>query len=98
MAAHNNHEVFQEAKCDLGLTDIIHALDYIKVLIRYVPRDNKLRDYYGEVIQPLNKFKAACLTDVECPKCGRTLFCSDLRDYEYVCTYCDENFYECEVK
>jgi TusA-related sulfurtransferase len=38
------------------------------------------------------------VTDKRCPKCGRTLYLSDLPQYDYVCTYCDENFYECEVK
>ena len=37
-------------------------------------------------------------TQKKCPKCGRTLYLSDLPQYEYVCTECDENFYECEVK
>lgn len=37
-------------------------------------------------------------TDKNCPKCGATLCLSDLPQYDYVCTLCDENFYECEVK
>lgn len=37
-------------------------------------------------------------TDKNCPKCGATLCLSDLTQYDYVCTLCDENFYECEVK
>lgn len=98
MSAHNNYEVYQEAKCDLGLVDIVNAFDYIQTLIRYVPQDNKLREYYDEVTKPLKKFAVDCLTDSVCPKCGRRLYVSDLEDYEYVCTYCDENFYECEVK
>lgn len=37
-------------------------------------------------------------TNKNCPKCGATLCFSDLPQYDYVCTICDENFYECEVK
>lgn len=37
-------------------------------------------------------------TSKRCPKCGKILYLSDLPQYDYVCTYCDENFYECEVK
>ena len=37
-------------------------------------------------------------TNKRCPKCGKTLYLSDLPQYDYVCTECDENFYECEVK
>ena len=98
MSAHNNYERFQEAKCDLGLSDIVNAFDYIQALMRYVPEDSALREYYEDVIKPLDKFVASCITDAECPKCGRNLFLSDVEEYEYVCTYCDENFYECEVK
>lgn len=98
MAAHNNYEIFQEAKCDLSVTDIVNAFDYIQTLIKYVPKDSELHDYYLEVISPLAKFASDCMTDKECPRCGRALFCSDVEEYEYVCTYCDENFYECEVK
>ena len=37
------------------------------------------------------------ITNKKCPKCGGTLYLSDLPQYDYVCTHCDENFYECEV-
>lgn len=98
MSAHNNYEKYQEAKCDLELTDIVNAFDYIQALMWYVPQDSAVREYYDDVIKPLDKFVAACLTDKECPKCGRNLFLSDVEEYEYVCTECDENFYESEVK
>lgn len=47
-------------------------------------------------------FKAQALIDMlitekRCPHCGRPLFLSDLEQYDYVCSECDENFYECEV-
>ena len=98
MAAHNNYEKYQEAKCDLGLTDIVNAYDYIQALMRYVPQDSALCEYYEDVIKPFEKFVTVCIMYEKCPKCGRNLFLSDLEEYEYVCTYCDENFYECEVK
>ena len=98
MSAHNNYEVYQEAKCDLGLVDIVDALDYIKTIAVYIPSESKLKDYYEDVIRPLEIFAKACSTDKVCPKCGRNLYVSDLEDYEYVCAYCNENFYETEIK
>lgn len=98
MAAHNNYEIFQEAKCDLGLTDIINALNYIDELRAWLPKEHGLHEYYLEITNPLAKFASDCITDKSCPKCGETLFCSDIAEYDYVCTECDENFYECEVK
>lgn len=98
MSTHNNYERFQEAKCELSVGDIVNALDYIQTIFSYIPKESRLYDYYDEVIDPLQKFAKDCLTDAKCPKCGRNLYCSDLEEYEYVCTYCDENFYECEVK
>ena len=98
MSTHNNYEIYQEAKCDLGLVDIVDALDYIKTIAVYIPYESKLKDYYEDVIRPLESFAKDCLTDKVCPKCGRNLYVSDIEDYEYVCTYCNENFYECEIK
>ncbi len=97
MSAHNNYEVFEEAKCDLGVVDIVNALDYIRTIVKYVPYESKLKDCYEDVIRPLERFAKACLTDSVCPKCGRRLYVSDLEDYEYVCAYCNENYYECEI-
>ena len=37
-------------------------------------------------------------TDKVCPRCGEKLWLSDLPEYDYVCSYCSENFYECEVQ
>ena len=51
MAAHNNYEVYQEAKCDLGLVDIVDALDYIKAISVYVPYESKLKDYYDSFVE-----------------------------------------------
>lgn len=98
MSSHNNYEVYQEAKCDLGLVDIVDALDYIKTISVYIPYESKLKDYYEDVIRPLESFSKACSTNKVCPKCGRNLYVSDIEDYEYVCTYCNENFYEIEIK
>ena len=33
-----------------------------------------------------------------CPKCGHILCASDLPEYTYLCTYCDENFFGFEAK
>lgn len=33
-----------------------------------------------------------------CPRCNRTLDRSDLPDYDYLCRWCDENFYCFEVR
>ena len=98
MSTHSNYEKYQEAKCDLGLTDIVNAYDYLETIFKYVPYECRLRDYYDDVIEPLKRFVEACSTDKICPKCGRNLYFSDVEDYEYICTYCDENFYEIEVK
>ena len=33
-----------------------------------------------------------------CPRCAKRLFTSDIPEYSYLCTNCDENFYKFEVK
>ena len=37
-------------------------------------------------------------TEQTCPHCGYKAVKSDLPQYKYQCFYCDEDFYECEVK
>lgn len=37
-------------------------------------------------------------TDKKCPKCGKPLYLSDIEGYDYVCTACQENFYDIETK
>ena len=37
------------------------------------------------------------VTTKRCPHCGGRLLLSDLKQYDYVCPECDENFYEYEV-
>ena len=32
-----------------------------------------------------------------CPHCGKPLYPTDVRGYDYTCYECDENFYECET-
>jgi acetyl-CoA carboxylase beta subunit len=32
-----------------------------------------------------------------CPRCGNNLYDTDIREYDFVCLECDENFYKCEV-
>ena len=36
-------------------------------------------------------------TNKHCIKCGNKLLESDLKEYEYLCLECDENFYEFET-
>lgn len=98
MSELNNYEKFQKAKCDLSMTDIVNAFDFIQALIGFVPEGDELRKAYEYVIEPLNKIVSECSTEARCPHCGRPMFYSDLENYDYVCTECDENFYDCEVE
>ncbi len=79
-----NYRKFKEA---LANTISVQALE------EYVcgDPDNLMRENTVDVIEKIT-------TDKKCPKCGKTLYLSDLPQYDYVCAECDENFYECEVK
>ena len=35
-------------------------------------------------------------TNARCPHCNRYLLKSDLKEYTYVCLFCNENFYKFE--
>jgi len=58
--------------------------------------------WFDKVVQGLNpsihSIIKSITTEKKCPRCGKTLYCSDLPEYDYVCVECNENFYECEVE
>jgi NADH pyrophosphatase NudC (nudix superfamily) len=79
-----NYKKFKEA---LGNTISVEALeDYV-----IGNPDDLMRMNAIDVIKKI-------ATNKVCPRCGNLLYLSDLSQYDYVCTECDENFYECEVK
>lgn len=88
----------QNAIKDLSITDIVKTVDYINELSTFIPSDNKIFDYFSEIVEPIVKVIDKCRTDKKCPHCGCYLFKSDLPQYNYVCAECNENFDECEVK
>ena len=81
MSAHNNYEVYEEAKCDLGLVDIVNAFDYIQALIHHVPQGNKLREYYETQRNISNKILSQIYVDVNPIKvwsCGLSVGLSNI--------------------
>lgn len=48
---------------------------------------------FFRVMKLFNQIK----TEKHCPHCNGTLLLSDLKQYDYLCPECDENFYECEI-
>lgn len=85
-------EEHQEAISELSIVNIMKAVDYINELSMYILKGNDVLNYLNDVVEPLCKVIDKCRTDEVCPKCGCTLFKSDLPQYEYVCGECDENF------
>lgn len=72
----------EKAKAQLSVTDLINALNFLE------------EKGLGEegATQPLRTFAHLVRTNEKCPRCGATLYKSDLPQYDYVCTDCDENF------
>ena len=63
---------------------------YIQLLEQYYEKKNELQDLEKQLYKKYG-------TNKKCFKCGKQLLKSDLRDYKYLCLYCDENFYEFET-
>ena len=47
-----------------------------------------IKDEYIKTRQTIKKY---------CPKCKINLIKSDVKEYDFLCVKCDENFYNCEV-
>lgn len=81
----------------LSIVDIKRAYDAYTGLITELKMSAKDEEYAMEEVEELASAIKDLETNVKCPRCGSKLFKSDLPQYEYVCSDCDENFYECEV-
>ena len=51
------------------------------------------------IINKSNNYKLESVTNKPCPNCNELLF-NEFKDidYPYVCLYCDENFYNIELR
>lgn len=63
---------------------------YIKLLEQYYAEEGNAQDLEEQLYKKYG-------TNRKCCKCGKQLLESDLRDYKYLCLYCEENFYEFET-
>lgn len=92
-----NYKKEQSIISGLSITDIVKASDYINELSTFIPADNEVLDYLEDIQKPLVHAIKKCKTDKDCPRCGCSLYLSDLPKYEYVCPECEENFFSIEV-
>lgn len=88
----NNFETHQKAIESLSIVDIVKIGDYVNELASFIPSENEVLDYLGQIVEPFVKIMDELRTDKECPQCGCYLFKSDLPQYNYVCAECNENF------
>lgn len=87
-----NFVLQEEAKANISFADIVKATDYINQLTDFVPQRSKLHDEKEFVLKPFVDYIEKTETERVCPRCGNPLFKSDLPQYDYICTACDENF------
>ena len=92
-----NYQKEQFIISGLSITDIIKASDYINELASFIPANNEVLDYLEDIQKPLVDVIEKCKTNKECPRCGCSLYLSDLPQYKYICSECDENFFDIEV-
>lgn len=83
----------------IGIEETDNYIKYSQEVINRLPVTELVwfsqgADNLSEIIHSIVK---ELRTEKRCPRCGETLYCSDLPEYEYVCVECDENFYEFEV-
>lgn len=95
----DNFEILKEIKIIYEYTnDLIENSDLknIKKNEHYLLKMKELMsDVYYDTYKEMEKTieNRKLLTSCNCPKCSSFVKISDLIDYEYVCTDCDENFY-----
>ena len=93
-----NYQDFRKAMEKLSITHIIDIVDYINQLSEFIPQNYDILDYRDEIIKPFMDVINECKAEKKCPHCGSNVFKSDLPQYDYVCSECNENLYRGEVK
>lgn len=98
------HCDFLEGLNNISASRLKQIVDSYEVLLNYYKENFPWRkgatavEEFETDLKPLSDFIGKITTNKHCPKCGELLLKSDLPQYEYVCSLCDENFYDCEVK
>lgn len=91
------YERFRKIVADSFSVDMIKDLQTVlSTAWANAPNETERADVM-EVWKPIVDLNNALLTNKLCPHCKAFLYLSDLPDYNYVCPFCYENFYECEV-
>lgn len=95
-----NFKKHEEIKKNISIAELEFVVDCADRLLDKIVDDN-LNEFTCELeqsLEPLRKIIDQAFTTKLCPKCGQFLLVSDVPEYDYVCSNCDENFYECEVR
>ena len=77
---------------DFSIAYIVRAIEFITTLSQLVPEGNEVAGNTEYILEPLCEIANKLKTDMPCMKCGEVLYKSDLPQYDYICTVCDENF------
>lgn len=96
-----NYKDHQEIISKLSISTLVNIYDLVYPLINGNSyRKGEIEEIYEEIEEEFKNVRPIIkelLTEKTCPHCKTFLFKSDTPQYDYVCTECDENFYECEV-
>ena len=76
----------------MGVTGLVEMMRELAGSLRKKKDPELAREFLR-----LKKLLAELRTEAVCPRCGGSLYLSDLEGYEYVCPSCDENFFDFEV-
>ncbi len=87
-----NYYESQMAVSGIELSNIVRLVEFVHELSMKVPEDDAVLKNFDEVVNPFIEVVRKCRTDKLCTKCGKTLYKSDLPQYDFVCFNCDENF------
>ncbi len=84
-------------KEDIPIVSINWLLEDVQKVLPYVG-DALLQKELIESAELFRNYINRFLTEKKCPRCKTLLFLSDLPQYDYVCSECDENFDNFELK
>lgn len=90
-----NHRKFNELLLNnMDITNIHYAAESMQKGIELLRKTHseateEMEQRHDELERMLEPYR----TKAYCPRCGKILYLSDLPQYDYLCTECEENFY-----
>ena len=77
---------------EISISSLANLVNCVKALALSADKEDEILEGFDAILEPFERVLKKLQTKEHCPKCGYSLYKSDLPHYDYVCPECNENF------